>query len=400
MVTAVGVSNEKTKHEASEQARAVYPIFAATRSDDTTNAKSGLAFIHREEWKLKDKEAVFRQNIEDLHRRMNAFVAPLDLLYSGSLELAEPRIMSRDGLWSGLYVLAEICRYRETTGEGERLSVKENAWRIISKILEMEKATLDENADGGYLPATYAPVEDATETGWHKGDKNAWLEGTDAASLLGWVMALSLFHEEMADDDQKIAIENLLRRVAIYLAANSWRYIIPGSDTPEGADFSETMVENDSYGPLRALQLLAILRAIYSITEDPFAYEAYVDRAWTATYAQKVSEQKTAGSDRQADHAADLEAFMAFHLLLHYSNFAELRPMYESALKSSWELERNEQNPFFNFVAGAVFHENIDVDAAILTFKNGRSTFWIGIRALAGERISQHSTPIGRAGRK
>ncbi len=369
MVTAVGVSYEKTQHEASEQPKTVYPIFAATLSDISATANAGLAYLYQRDWKLKDKEAVFRANLEAFHRRLDAFIAPLDLPYSGSLEQAVPRIMARDGLWSGLYVLAEVSRYQAETDADLRTAAHDNAWNVVSRILEMEKATLDENPDGGYLPASFAAVEDVSGEGWHKGDAKAWLEGTDAASLVGWVMALALFHDEMADESQQNSIRALLKRIVIYLAANAWRYVVPGGDTPLEADFSETFLESDGYGPLRALQLLAVLRAAYSVTDDAFALEAYGDRAWSSGYAEKTTMQKTASDERRGDHAADLEAFMAFHLLLHYSDFAELRPTYEEALKTSWEIERNEQNPFFNFVAGAVFHDNVDAEAAVLTLQ-------------------------------
>ena len=52
----------------------------------------------------------------------------------------------------------------------------------------------------------------------------------------------------------------------------------------------------------------------------------------------------------RVNHSDDELAFLSYYPLLQYETDPELRKVYQESLERSWQIERPERNPLWNFI--------------------------------------------------
>jgi len=67
------------------------------------------------------------------------------------------------------------------------------------------------------------------------------------------------------------------------------------------------------------------------------------------------------------NHLDDELAFLSYYVLLKYEDDPDLRAIYLLSIERSWQIERPERNPLFNFIYGAVTGKPCDVENSIRT---------------------------------
>ncbi|MCA9411801.1 MAG: hypothetical protein KC944_11375, partial [Candidatus Omnitrophica bacterium] len=82
-------------------------------------------------------------------------------------------------------------------------------------------------------------------------------------------------------------------------------------------------------------------------------------------YHEEVIAQKLTFPPGDIFHSDDRLAFYAYYPLLKYETDPYLRSIYRRSFERSWEIERIERNPWFNFIYGALTGMDCEVAQAV-----------------------------------
>ena len=329
----------------------------------------GVTHLRPVDMTLKEKADRYLEALRERHLRLEVFPAACILAVAGELptenlpETCGHNWDEHDGLWIGIQALAETVRANSALDEQEAEEARQNAWAIISTMLEMESST----PVSGLPASTLVPRDDfpSGEPDWNRSDKYAWRGNTDAASIVGHVLAYSYYYDLLATDGQKAKIARTIDAIANHVVTYNWKlYDLDEKPTDDGV-WDEAAVGDGDGGGLRALELLALLRSAYHITGDAKYWDAYLERARSAGYAEKTRNQAAQSETRLRDHKANLLAFLSYLTLLRYEDIANFREIYIASLKNAWGEVRDERSQLFNIVYGVFMHNDFDLEEAV-----------------------------------
>ena len=114
---------------------------------------------------------------------------------------------------------------------------------------------------------------------------------------------------------------------------------------------------------LNGLEVLNYLRTAIHLTGDP-KFEAGLEELVGRGYHREVIRQKLTAPEYLFD-SDDRLAFFTYYPLLRYETDPYLRSYYRRSLERSFEIERIEQIPWFNFIYGAVTGNDCEIPQAV-----------------------------------
>ena len=328
---------------------------------------NGLGRIRFEETTLEDKEPAYQRRIRDRHLRLKGYVTTSRLQTPGGLESSVPVPSDNDGLWTALYLASQSYRYAVTGSQEAR----DWANQAFDAIEWLEAVT---TVDG--FP-TKAIVEKDGDTGsdavsWYPSADGEWLWKGDCSSdeIDGHMYGYSIFYDLAADETYKERIVSLVHRIMDHIIGNG--YLIIGKDgkrTRWGVWAPEYL-----NGPWRAqrglnsLEILSHLKSAHHITGDDRYDEAYRDLIENHGYAENARHVKLT-IPGHVNHSDDELAFISYYPLLKYETDQGLRSIYLESLETSWQEERPERNPWWNYIYGAVTGNACDAGEAARTLR-------------------------------
>ena len=104
---------------------------------------------------------------------------------------------------------------------------------------------------------------------------------------------------------------------------------------------------------LNSLEMLSHLKVAEHITGEARYREAISELIRRHSYHINTIRQKVLWPPEELNHSDDELAFLAYYPLLLYERDKKLREIYLSGLERSWQIERPERSPFFNFIYAA-----------------------------------------------
>ena len=107
---------------------------------------------------------------------------------------------------------------------------------------------------------------------------------------------------------------------------------------------------------LRALQILSHLRVALHLTADAkyrAKYQAAYDDLVTNHKYHLLTRNQKIMVPGSINHSDDELAFLSFYPLLQYETDPQLLEVYKQSLTRSWQIERPERNPLWNFIYAA-----------------------------------------------
>lgn len=339
---------------------------------------AGLSRIERVSLTLEQKAARFEEQVRARHCR-EGYVSTCQLASAGDLERYTYYASDNDGLWTALYVAAQCFRYAVTGSE----EAKRRAWQSTTALLDLERRT---PISGFPARALVREGEDIiksrgewhrTET-WHApGEKEPgpspdgpweWKGDTSSDELDGHYFALSIFYDLVADEPQKREIREVVERITDHLIDNDFLLIdLDGQPTRWGV-FSPRYL-NGSWEPERGLNSLSILSHLRT-AHHICGHGRYLDAARELIeehhYAINTLNQKILPPG-DVNHSDDELAFLCYYPLLRYETNPDLRHLYLLSLERSWQIERPERNPLWNFIYGSLTGNPCDVENAART---------------------------------
>jgi hypothetical protein len=185
--------------------------------------------------------------------------------------------------------------------------------------------------------------------------------------LDGHLFACAVFWETFDDPAWRAKVAAYAGRIADHLIQNDFCLIdLDGKHTRWGF-YSPGILNTDqgkSQRGLNSLEILSILKTAHHLTGENRFLDAYLHLVREHHYALNVVKQKVT-TPGHVNHSDDELAFLAYYGLCRFETDPDLLALYRWSLRRSWEIERPEKSPFFNFLYGvAMGTDAVDASAS------------------------------------
>ncbi len=313
--------------------------------------------------RLFTKPLTLRQKMNEIHavlRRRHVregLVGELALNKPGDLAAGAVQPSSdNDGLWTSLYVAAEAFRYAVTKDPEAR----RNAWQSLQAMMFLEKVTGIPGFPARSILPGDGPDPAAGHGGeWHRSaDRRWWWKGdTSSDEIDGHYFAYAIYFDLAATDDEKRQIRPVVARITdhildhgYYLVGPSGKHTTWGFWAPEKLNQDVRRIEERG---LNSLEILSHLKVAEHVAGHPRYAAAARELIDKHGYAINTVLQKIIWPPQAVNHSDDELAFVAYYPFLQYERNESLRRIYLASLERSWQIERPEGSPLFNFIYAA-----------------------------------------------
>lgn len=343
---------------------------ALTEDGVRATTAAGPARIVWRPMTLLEKAAHFEAVTAARHNRRGYVTVCLRDERSGGHTPWQHEASDNDGLWTALYVAAEAFRYA-VTGEPE---ARELARRSLEALLDLERRTPIPG-----FPARALVHQDELESvhlsggEWHDTQDGCWRWKGDTSSdeLAGHFFAFAVYYDLVADAAEQVAIAEVAGRIADHLIDHGFLLVdLDGQPTRWGVYAPAYLITPQWAGDrgLNSLLILSHLAVAEHVTGSARYRRAADELINDHGYALNTLDQKIT-LPGHVNHSDDELAFLAYYPLLRYEGREELRRLYRLSLERSWQIERPERSPFFNFIYGALTGAPCDAEAAVETLR-------------------------------
>jgi hypothetical protein len=313
----------------------------------------GFARIEYTPMALAGKSSVFVSRVQTRHNRWG-LTADSQLRVPGDVSTNQMMSSDNDGLWTAMYVAAECFRYK-VTGEAD---ARENARAGMQAIMRLEAIT----GIPGFPARSFIKVGvdvQPKDGEWHDTVDRAWRWKGDTSSdeIVGHFFVYPIYHDLVADQQEKPALRAVIDRIMTHILENDYQLVdVDGKRTRWGWWGPDSIWEDPDETGLRALHMLSHLRVALHLTpsaESRARYEAaYNNLVYTHKYPWLTRNQKIMVPGH-INHSDDELAFLSYYPLLRYEKNPMLLEVYRQSLERSWQIERPERNPLWNFIYAA-----------------------------------------------
>lgn len=328
---------------------------------------AGVALLSQRSLTLADKAEIYQKDLESRDRR-HGYVTVMQLPAPGELKGARQEISDNDGLWTAMYIGSQAFRYSVTRSPQARAQ----AWRSMQALLRLESITglsgfparaiskVDEPGHAGRSEGEWHPSP--VEPGW------MWKGDTSSDEIDGHFFAFQLYYDLVANEDEKRQIRATCKRIMDRILKDGYYLVdLDGKPTRWGVWAPEKLNDDPEWWAergLNSLEILSHLKVAHHIVGDPRYAQAYRELIDRHGYAVNTLGTKVV-TGGEINHSDDELAFLSYYPLLQLEKDPALRTLYTASLRRSWEYERPEASPLWNFIYGASTGQPCDVDRAV-----------------------------------
>ncbi len=320
------------------------------------NTQAGTCRLAKRLWTLEQKMAAIHEMLRKHHVRLG-MICNIQLNQPGTLEAGyEQHSSDNDGLWTSLYVAAEAFRYG-ATGDPE---ARENAWRSVELLMQLEKVTgIPGFPARSIVPGDRPNPAEIYGGEWHRTPDGRWWWKGDTSSdeIDGLYFAYAVYYDVAATAEQKEKIRHVVARITDHILDHGFYLVGPsGKPTTWGVWAPEQLNHNLKWiieRGLNSLEILSHLKVAEHITGSARYREAARELIDTHAYAMNTVRQKILWPQSEINHSDDELAFLAYYPLVWLERDPKRREFYLWSIERSWQIERPEQSPLFNFIYAA-----------------------------------------------
>ena len=328
----------------------------------------GIGIIEYVPYTLAKKAAYYERHLEEWGQKRTGFTFKLELHPELGGWVRE--VSDNDGGWSADYLAAMCFKYAVTKDEATYAEATNtfDSLRWLEQITGIpgfparsifsphETVSKAMHGSGG-LPAEWHETADGN---WQwKGDTSS--DETDLHFFAG-----SLFHDLVANDQQKQQAKNFLSAMSNHIIDNGWVLRDYDGLPTRWARWDPGYLQRP-YGwyarGLNGLEILVYMQTAYALTGNPKFLDGY-KTLQSYGYPQDIIRQKLVFPPDYVNNSDDRMAFVMYNTIMRYETDPAMRSIYARSLARSWEIERIEAIPFFNFIYGGATGNACDTDRA------------------------------------
>jgi hypothetical protein len=314
---------------------------------------AGFSRIQYKTMTLAEKAREFDERVQARHNRWG-LTADSELRSPGDVSTNQMVSSDNDGLWTAMYVAAESFRYKVTGAEDARAHARAG----MRAIVRLESIT----GMSGFPARSFIKAGEDLQPKdgeWHDTPDRAWRWKGDTSSdeIVGHYFVYPIYFDLVADEDEKPALAAVIDRITNHILDNRYQLIdVDGQRTRWGWWGPDVIWQDPDETGLRALHILSHLRVAMHLTRETAhrtKYRAaYDDLVGTHRYHLLTRNQKIMVPGH-VNHSDDQLAFLSYYPLLRYETEPALLEVYKQSLERSWQIERPERNPLWNFIYAA-----------------------------------------------
>ena len=361
-----------------------YHYFAGQRwlPDDRVNAMAtsdravfiatdkGLGIIEYQPYTLLKKSAYYERHLEEWGQKRLGLVHKLG--WDDKLKEFVREVSDNDGGYSCDYLAAQAYRYAVTKDpEARREAV--NTFHTI-RWLEAMTGIKGYPARGVWAKnerghqAQHGSGEAPAE--WHdtKDGLFEWKGDTSSDEICAHFYAIAIFLQLAAQGEEIQQAKTFLSRVAGHLMDHNWQLIdLDGKPTRWGRwnpEHFNSAGEGNAARGLNALEILSFIKTAEALTGEPKFAQGYQELVKLG-YPEYTLRQKCTFPPGDVLQFLDRLSFLCYPNLLQYETDPKLRSLYRRSFDRTWEIQRMEQAPWFNFIFGALTGNDCEVEPAV-----------------------------------
>lgn len=319
----------------------------------------GVGVIRCEPYTLRKKAAYFEELTEKWGHKRLGFVHKLFWDKDTSAWLRE--ISDNDGGHTAHYLAAMCFKYAATGDDSARREALDSfqAMRWLQTIT---------GTDGFFARSIWAEGVDQGERGergsgglpakWYKTDDGRWSWKGDTSSdeVNGHFYAVSLFHDLVAQGEEKQQAADHLSRIAKHIIDNGWVLRdMDGKPTRWGRWDPEYLLQPYGYESrgLNGMEAQSYVWTAYALTGND-VFKQGLDQLIEWNYHRYTPRQKVTFPPENVVTWDDELAFHVIQPLITYCDDPYLRGIYLRGLQRHWEVMRMQKLPYFNFTYGGL----------------------------------------------
>jgi hypothetical protein len=333
---------------------------------------AGIGIIRYEPYTLRKKAAFFEQQLAAGGHKRLGFVHELYRAESASGEQWLREISDNDGGHTAHYLAALCFKYAVTRDPAVRRAATDAfeamAWlqRITGTDGFFARAIWAVGVDPGQrstqgsggLPAKWVATKDGL---W------MWKGDTSSDEVNAHFYAVSLYHDLVAQGDEKKLAAEHLGRITKHIIDNGWVLRdVDGEPTRWGRwdpEYLQRPYGFESRG-LNGMEAQTYVWTALNLTGDPI-FRKGLDQLLAWRYETYTVREKITFPPESVVEWDDELAFRCFHPLITYCADPRLRSIYLRALARHWEVMRMQKIPFFNFIYGGLTGNDCEAEQAV-----------------------------------
>jgi len=328
----------------------------------------GISQIRQVKMTLEQKADSMLNITERRHNRIG-LINHSKLTIPGDLSSSRMENEDNDGLWTSCYLAAQCFRYGATKSPDAR----DIAVRTFDALERLETVT----GISGYPARSYALATDSVKQSrsphpkfWRSSPdgKWQWLDDTSSDEIAGHIFSITLFHDLVADQNQKERAKNLIDRIVTHIVDNNFHMIdFDGKPTRWGIWNPDSLNHSKNWmfeRGLNSLQILSHLKTAIHFTGKEKFEKAYNELIEKHGYAKNAVQAKIHGPF-ETSHSDDILNFLPYYNLIRYSEKEENFPLYVQSLERTWKVVRPDRMPVWNLMASVLLEKDCDVNVVI-----------------------------------
>lgn len=348
----------------------------------------GLGIIHFDPMTLERKALVYEKQVRERHIRYG-FNSDIASIVKGDLSTAQTGQRDSDNLWTSMYLVSQLFRYK-VTGSQEALQNCMESFEAMERLFEITgiKGFFARGFEHrGYHKFSNVPWDGGMTNGWvHAQDPEwDWRGSTSIDQTVGQMFTLTLMAELMDGPVKQRAIK-LMDQLMTNIIQNDW-YLIDFDGKPTlwakwNPDYVNSFGKNIGDRKLNSSNIIGFLQAVYHFTgKDIYkqkAYELMNKYGYLENLTRPMASigQAENGADDWAkmlsegwNHSDDEMYFLAYWCLYPYAFDQKLKEKYRIAIRQHWELERPEKDGLWNLCYAMTGVKAFDLNETIWYLK-------------------------------
>ena len=331
---------------------------------------AGLGIIRYEPFTLHKKQAYLDRELNEWGFKRLGFIHKL--YWAGDAKGWLREISDNDGGNTAYYLAAMTFKYAATGDDAARQEAveafKAMVWLdeikarpgFIARAVWSVKGDEGERSTrgSGGLPAKWYPTDDGL---WF------WKGDTSSDEVNAHFYAVSLFHDLAAKAPEKGRASEHLGNIAAHIIENGWVLRdMDGKPTRWGrwdTNYLQRPYGMESRG-LNGMEAQTYMHVAFALSGDP-KFLAGLEQVIKWRYHTYTVRQKLTFPPDSVVPWDDELAFFCYGALLRYARDPYLRSIYLRSLERSWEVQRMQHVPFFNFMYGALTGNDCEVPEAV-----------------------------------
>ncbi len=372
----------------------VIQIEAGPENSVLALTNKGFATIFFKKITLQDKALFFEKQVREKNIRygFNCSSVKLKESYSSAQTGHQPS----DNLWTGMYLAAELFRYKVTGSTDAR----QNAYESFEALERLHTVTGIRGLFARSFERDHT-VENVKDSGWQQKElisgspASLWLSAADhhnwawrstasSDQAVGQMFALSAILQLAEDKEWKARALKCMDDLMEYIVDNNLYIIdVDGKPTLWGKwnpDYVNAFSKNVGDRKITSSNIIAFLQAAYKFTGKEKYKKKALELMEKFGYLDNLMRpMKQIGPDandtlskvlsEEWNHSDDEMYFLGYWDLYPYAFTPALAQKYRAAIKDHWNIERPEKNALWNFTYAMTGAADFDLAPSIQFLK-------------------------------